>query len=269
MKENQDKAVRRAAFTLIELLVVIAIIAILAAMLLPALAKSKQKAQGIKCVSNMKQLATAWIMYSGDNNDQLVPNWLLGSGSPAPESWAFGSMKIAADATNVTLIQSNRLYAYAPSLGVFQCPSCPAVTVQAVSGVIPLRTVSLNARMGGAPAGTTSTAGTVNTAAVLAAYPVFAKATAISNPNVSSALTFIDESILTLDDGLYFLQVVGVTKWSANPPTARHGGGAAMAFADGHAEVWSWRSMTADLPVNATVANAADLQRVQNAVYTP
>ncbi len=95
----------RRAFTLVELLLVIAIIAILAALLLPALTKAKALSKRVKCLSNERQIAMSWEMYAGDNNDNLVLNGESPVGGDAANKlWVQGAFYDPGDSTNSALI---------------------------------------------------------------------------------------------------------------------------------------------------------------------
>src|SRR5688500_1584439 len=111
-------------FTLIELLVVIAIIAILAALLLPALARAKTKAQGIQCLNHLRQTGLAWIMYADDNGDQIPPNNL--NAADYTRTWVRGWLDYATsvpDNTNTVYLMRSHLWPYHKSLGIWRCPA--------------------------------------------------------------------------------------------------------------------------------------------------
>jgi prepilin-type N-terminal cleavage/methylation domain-containing protein/prepilin-type processing-associated H-X9-DG protein len=271
LSEGLPRNARRGCrgFTLIELLVVIAIIAILAALLLPALAKAKLKAQSITCVSNLHQLDTAWIMYADDNHGVMAPNWVLDA-----RAWIDGTkgdVSTPVGATNLAAIKDGLLFRYNPSVGVYLCPTAIKGPSDAPN-IRVVRNYSLEGRMGGASDADHAEYGVPSTVWVLgSAYPQYKKMTEILRPSPSEAMTFVDESIETVDDGFFAVNYNNhATEWQ-NSPTVRHGKSGVLAFADGHSERWHWRVLNVEQGIYAPYAGPpntlVDLQRIWRAVF--
>jgi prepilin-type N-terminal cleavage/methylation domain-containing protein len=244
------------AFTLIELLVVIAIIAILAGMLLPALSKAKAKANNTYCMSNLKQLTLSWMMYANDYNDRVVLNWLDSS-----NAWINGNINLMPDATNINVIMQGKLYPYNSSAAIYKCPRDVKNPPNLKQGLPRVRSYSMSGRMG-AHSDQTSILGTQ--------YPIRIKTTDITHPGPSEAFVFIEESYLCIDDGFFATKPPGTLNWQ-NSPSIRHAQACEWSFADGHAEIWRFRSLNReqdwDEPVKvAGIDTTQDLIKLQNAV---
>lgn len=267
------RARRDPGFTLIELLVVIAIIAILAALLLPALRQAKQHAWRVACTNNLKQLQVCWHQYVCDNLDALPPNdsvmYISDAVAAASVSWCPDH---ADTDTNTVALQSGCLYPYNASVGIYHCPADMShVETFVGSGVyLPqLRNRSYNMSQ--------SVNGYVQyllnlQEPGLSDLPAWQKLTQIQQPPPSQAFVFIDEMWQTLLDS-QFGNPVGMPYWSQiwfDMPSDRHNQGACISLADGHVEYWHWAMPKVYQYLGQPVApgELPDFQRVQGAMDT-
>jgi prepilin-type N-terminal cleavage/methylation domain-containing protein/prepilin-type processing-associated H-X9-DG protein len=222
---------KQSGFTLIELLVVIAIIAILAAMLLPALAKAKAKAQASSCLNDVKQLQLAVEMYCGENKDAF-PNNDTGAlgGDAGPNAWIQGDVQAlgASPAAYLDNIKTGVLYDYNKSTDIYRCPASHAYLKQTVFGTttqVPHnRSYSISVQLN------------CNYAKNDAYTKKVTKTTEVRR--TSNVFVFGEENQIGIDNGtLGTASLASAYYW--NPPTARHNG-AMFSFVDGHAEFWKW-----------------------------
>jgi prepilin-type N-terminal cleavage/methylation domain-containing protein/prepilin-type processing-associated H-X9-DG protein len=261
--------IHRKGFTLIELLVVIAIIAILAALLLPALSKAKLKAVATACMSNNKQLGLAWVMYAGDNEDRLVinsdphvnnttvykgrPSWVAGS-----IDWSSGQFNTNTDyLVNDTYSQLGGYVGRSKKL--FACPAANFVSgaQRNMGWDHRARSVAMNGAVGigdkyqsPKPFGWTS-------------WYVAIRSTDFHRPGPSDAWVFIDEHPDSIDDALLYTPSYPVTSF-IELPGSQHSGACGVTFADGHSEIHKWKGPLASQPVQFNVK-----QRISCSVTDP
>jgi len=223
------------AFTLIELLVVIAVIAILAALLLPVLGRSRMRAEALACSNNLKQLSIAWALYADDHADALVNNHGVPETLARRQTWANNvqDWEHGDDNTNVVYLTDSKLGPYANRS--FRIYKCPSDREPAANGPH-IRSMSMNAMVGNP--GELTNRFNPN-------YRQFFKTGQLSNP--AGIFVFLDEHADTLNDG-FFVNRLDERNWG-NVPGSYHNGAANLSFGDGHVETHRWSVSSTVRPV--------------------
>ena len=278
-------------FTLVELAVVIATVAVLVALLLPALAGTKPNTQAFQCLENQRQLILAWQMYSQDNSDILPPNDFPYEAHVARDgtirNWVFGTMYLITDAIDSPgLGQGIQVNPALTSLALYNTNpatyKCPADT-SLMQGLPRQRSVSMNCAIGtrwwsaglgtGAPAPSGPPGSAIGGGWLVypyndsqTTYRTYGKITQMTKPGPSMIWIIMDENPLTINDAC--LQMC-MQPYLIDFPGNYHNGAAGISFADGHAETHRWLDVFAHPPGSGGIGdppnspNSQDLAWIQ------